>query len=946
MQPFGTDLRILIIEDSEIDYLITEALLKKALPEGFDLKWVTTCEEGLDQLLNHPPDVALVDYFLHDDNGVDLIREARSKECRVPMILLTAKEDYETDVLAMQAGADEFLVKRQLNPALMERALRYVTKVHRQREEILSLNQQLEQRVSQRTSELISANYALQESERRVELLKEVASVSNAAASIEEAFMETLASVSHYTGWPLGHVAMVKNHGEDAGSLLSTEIWYQAESMRYNALIELTQKLAVFDTGSLLGQVLSSREPLWIDFSNVDSIRSPRAEVALKCHLRSLIAIPVIVGNQVIAALEFFSHELEVASDVMLELMSEVSQQLGYVIKRKQAEAALKVTEKRLNQAQHIARMGNFVFNAENSLIIGSAEFYNMLQLPPGPLRFVDLLNLIHPEDYPAAVAAFNESLMAQKHLNQDFRMRLPDGTGIHVHVQGSIENEDKTQNPAKEIIGVIQDISERKQIEQDLVRLRESAESANQAKSAFLASMSHEIRTPMNAILGFAQILLRDKQISSGQRGHLTTIMRSGEHLLGLINDILEVSKIESGRVTLNAAPFGLEQLHQDLQSMFAEKIRAKRLSLNFEIAPDVPLYLLTDEGKLRQVLINLLSNAVKFTDRGGIQVRVQQRGKVPGAGPGQPEKTLLYWEVEDSGCGIAPEELDKVFSSFEQTASGIRSQSGTGLGMSISRSYVTMMGGQLDLRSELHKGSCFFFELPVALAEADAVSTREHPRRVTGLAPNQHKPKILLVDDRDTNLELLQEMLNPLGFETRTAVNGHEAITAFVDWQPVAILMDAAMPELDGLEATRRIRQLERGQDVVIISVSASAFEHDRASILAAGATDFLAKPVHELSLLQKLQEWLGLELIYEDAHPAVAEGAEAAPELSLAGLDSQLRSEMEDALHSGDLDRLSELADQFSPDDTLLADKIRELAQNFAYDQLNQLFQGAPA
>ncbi len=944
MASFGSDLRILLIEDSEIDYLITEALLKKALPAGFDLKWVSNCSEGLEQLLQHPPDVALIDYFLNEETGVDLIHDARAQDCRVPMILLTAKEDYETDLLAMQAGADEFLVKRLLNPALIERVLRYVTKVHRQREEILSLNQQLEQRVNTRTAELISANYALQESERRVELLKEVASVSNAAASIEEAFMETLASVSHYTGWPLGHVAMVQNHGEDAGNLFSTDIWYQAESQRYRDLIEKTKQVAVFGPDSMVGKVLTTGRPVWLDFSSGDSKRFPRSEVALKNHLRSLIAIPVSVGEQVIAALEFFSHELEVSSDVMLQLMSEVSQQLGYVIKRKQAEAALKVTEKRLNQAQHIARMGNFVFNAENELITGSAEFYNVLKLPPEPLSFASLLALIHPDDYQRALAAFNDSVTQKTGLNLDFRMNLRDHSTIHVQVNA--ENEDIAQSTLNEIIGVIQDISERKRIEQDLVRLREGAESANQAKSAFLASMSHEIRTPMNAILGFAQILMRDKQILPHQRQHLTTIMRSGEHLLGLINDILEVSKIESGRVTLHHAPFGIEQLLQDVEAMFAEKVRSKRLSLSFDLAEDVPRYLLTDEGKLRQVLINLLSNAVKFTDQGKIVVRVRQRGQVQASGgnPSHRPQSLLYWEVEDTGCGIAPHELDKVFSSFEQTASGIRSQTGTGLGMSISRSYVQMMGGHLNLRSKLHQGTCFYFELPVALAEAEVVNAREHPRRITGLAPGQHKPKILLVDDRETNLELLQEMLHPLGFETHTAVNGLEAVKAFESWSPAAILMDAAMPELDGLEATRRIRRLDQGREIPIISVSASAFEHDRASILAAGATDFLAKPVREQDLLNKLQELLQLHFLYED--DLQTSTAETKTELSLDGLDHSLKAELETALHSGDLDRLAELTEHFSPEFAAQAEHIRELVQNFAYDQLNQLFQGAPA
>ncbi|MEZ0374451.1 MAG: response regulator, partial [Candidatus Sericytochromatia bacterium] len=293
----------------------------------------------------------------------------------------------------------------------------------------------------------------------------------------------------------------------------------------------------------------------------------------------------------------------------------------------------------------------------------------------------------------------------------------------------------------------------------------------------------------------------------------------------------------------------------------------------------------------------------------------------------------------------GIAPEELHKVFSSFEQTASGIRSQSGTGLGMAISRSYVNLMGGTLDLRSQQGVGSCFFFHVPVDLVSADEVRASEHPRRVMGLTPGQPTPRILLVDDRDTNLALLQEFLHPLGFETRRAENGLQAVAAYDEWQPHAILMDAAMPEMDGLEATRTIRSREQGEDVVIISISASAFEHDRASILAAGASDFLAKPVREADLLAKLQAHLGLEYEYDSDQPA-PETAGTPAELSLAGIEAGLRSQMEEALQCGDLDTLAELADTLDAEHSALAARIQDWSRNFAYDQLNQLFQGALA
>ena len=930
---FPADFSILVIEDSEIDFLITEAQLRKALQQDFKLIWKQTFAEGLAHLLREPPHVGLVDYFIYEENGIDLIRMAREQGCQVPLILLTAKEDYQTDVSAMRAGADEYLVKRQLNPALLERVLRYISKVHRQRQEILELNQALEMRVNQRTAELISTNYALQESERRMELLKEIASVANASANIEEAFLETLASISHYTGWPLGHVALARFRGLDEDPFLeATELWYNADPARYHALIQATRELETFAQDSVLGKVLQHRSPAWARMETEDLIRFPRAGIARASHLKSHLAFPVIVNDQVMAVMEFFSIEVEESSEVMLKLMSEISHQLGYFVERKRAETALRLAQKRLTQAQGIARLGSFVSNSATGFFQLSPELQRMLQFPGEIVSLEMMQNRIHPDDREKVIGAYRLAREARVPFSLDHRYILPDGQEIHIHGQGEIEIDAQTHAP--QLVGIMQDISERKRIEEVLVRMREAAESANQAKSAFLASMSHEIRTPMNAILGFAQILLRDPQTSGQQRQHLTTILRSGEHLLGLINDILEVSKIESGRISLHPHPFDLMQLMQDLQGMFSEKLASRRLSLNIQISENTPHYLVGDEAKLRQVLINLLSNAVKFTDSGGIEIRV-------GASP-EGQGTRLFWEVEDTGCGIAADELHKVFSSFEQTASGIRSQSGTGLGMAISRSYVNLMGGSLELRSQEHVGTCFSFDLPFGLTSAAEVKAIENPRRVKSLAPSQATPKILLVDDRETNLALLREMLQPLGFELSQAENGAEALRAFEQFKPQAILMDSAMPVMNGLEATRAIRARADGGEVVIISISASAFEHDRASILAAGASDFLAKPVRESDLLAKLQSHLGLDYLYEDE--AIATQAAPLTELSLAGVPAALRTRMQEALECGDLDTLAELASGLPPESAALADQIQAWAGSFAYDQLNTLFQGA--
>ncbi|MBF2052047.1 MAG: response regulator [Candidatus Sericytochromatia bacterium] len=496
------------------------------------------------------------------------------------------------------------------------------------------------------------------------------------------------------------------------------------------------------------------------------------------------------------------------------------------------------------------------------------------------------------------------------------------------------------------EMLTLLQEVSvqlafvvERKQNEAMLLQMREAAEAANQAKSAFLASMSHEIRTPMNAILGFTQILLRDKSLNAGQQNYLGTILRSGEHLLGLINDILEMSKIEAGHVQLNLEAFDLNQLLQDVHSMFRERFQRKGLDLTIERSAGLPAYICSDEGKLRQVLINLLSNALKFTESGGVIVRVRA----------DTAAGFLHWEVEDTGVGIAPEEQHKVFQSFEQTRSGLRSQSGTGLGMTISQSYVRLMDGELSLRSEVGQGTVFSFYSRYSLAAADQIQQRQaENRRVPGLAPEQPAPEILLVDDKDDNRRLLHDWLQPLGFRVQEASNGLEALKACKQTAFDAVLMDTAMPVMDGLQAIAALRNLSLPKQPVVISVSANAFAHDRQQALAAGADAFLAKPVHEAELLKTLQEQLSLQYLYEDAAGGVSSEpmAQAPAKVSADQLSADTRQALRDALDSGDLEQIELLAQNLADESPALAERLQTWAQNFDYEQLSTfLAEAAP-
>jgi PAS domain S-box-containing protein len=326
-------------------------------------------------------------------------------------------------------------------------------------------------------------------------------------------------------------------------------------------------------------------------------------------------------------------------------------------------------------------------------------------------------------------------------------------------------------------VFAAARDVTERKRYEQSL-------QQANRAKSVFLANMSHEIRTPMNAILGFSQLMLRDQDLTPQQCQYLGTINRSGEHLLALINDILEMSKIEAGRTTLNLSTFDLPVLLKDLEMMFRVRTNEKKLAFSVEVIGDVPQYIVTDINKLRQVFINVLGNAVKFTEQGGIGVRV--RADREGAtGP------FLRVEIEDTGPGISPDEQDKLFRQFEQTKTGQQAGTGTGLGLAISREFVRLMGGDITLNSQIGKGSVFVIRLPLKEGEAQAVEGKEKPRRhVLRLRSGQAVCRVLIADDIEDNRHLLAQLLAPVGFEIRLATNGAEAIREFEQWRPHLIL------------------------------------------------------------------------------------------------------------------------------------------------------------
>ena len=464
-----------------------------------------------------------------------------------------------------------------------------------------------------------------------------------------------------------------------------------------------------------------------------------------------------------------------------------------------------------------------------------------------------------------------------------------------------------------------------------ELVLAKEQAETASRAKTRFLATMSHEIRTPMNAVLGFGQLLCRDTALTGRSRDWLDKLMRNGYHLLELIDNVLEMSKIEAGRAELTTVDFDLPRLIGDIEAMLRERFEAKGLSFEVVRLGALPPRVRSDAGKLRQILINLLGNAARFTERGAVTLEVE-------AHPG-PESLRVLFRVVDTGVGIAPRELDRVFEAFQQTESGQRSQTGTGLGLTISRDFARLLGGDLRVRSVLGRGTTFELEVPLEVdAGAEALPPPRRARAV-GLLPGKPAPSVLIVDDERDQRELLRDLLQALGVETAEAEDAETALAMIERRPPHLVFMDVQMPGIDGVEATRRIRALHAGRRLPVVISSASVLREERSRVLGTGANDFIPKPFREDEIWAALERHLGPLFAYADA-PGVGQSMAPIERADVLALGPGVVAELREALELGYVARVPDVLAHVPEEQRQTAAALARLAQSMQLDALLRL------
>jgi len=663
-----------------------------------------------------------------------------------------------------------------------------------------------------------------------------------------EATPHLLRAICENLGWDVGAIWEIKPPGQ---VLECVEVWH-APAFKVPEFEKATRELTFVSGVGLPGRVWARAQPTWVaDVTNDPNF--PRAPFAVKAGLHAAFGFPILCGRAVLGVMEFFTREFREPDRDLLQMFGALGSQIGQFIESRRAEEALKDSEALYHSLVESLplnllrkdRRGRFTFANQPFC----EELGKSLEEVVGKTDFD-----FFPHDLAQKYASDDQRVMAARQVFEAIEEhRTPDGAQRYVEVLKAPFYD--SRGAVMGIQVMFWDVTERELAKQALQSSKEAAESANRAKSEFLANMSHELRTPLNSVIGFANILLKNKpgNLRPEDLSFLERIGTNGKHLLGLINQILDLSKIEARRVELELSWVSLPTLVREIIDQFEVQVRGREIQLLAE-CPQTITSLQTDAAKLKQVIINLIGNALKFTERGSVTVRIEVEPQSR-----QPKRI----EVIDTGIGIPPDRLAAVFEAFQQADSTTaRKYGGTGLGLTISKALCELMGYQIAVRSEVGKGTTFSVELPAVARKPEALAAAS-TMETTALSSAQRKPVpelaplrdrlVLVVDDEADSRILLTNLTEECGFRVITADSGEQAIRRAREVRPDLILLDLMMPQMDGWQVLTALKADPQLRSIPVVVASIVAGEN-RGTLF--GAIDVLQKPVAREDLLRVLK------------------------------------------------------------------------------------------
>jgi signal transduction histidine kinase/DNA-binding response OmpR family regulator len=941
--------KILVVDDSTANLQLLMNLLSE---QGYTVYPASDGALALEFVKSTLPDLILLDIKMPEMDGYEVCRRLKANErvASIPVIFLSALEEESDKVKGFQAGGvdyitkpfqpDEMLARVGLHLRLRELTERLEQEVDARTKELTIANDRLEQEIAEHRQ----AEEALHESRQRLDnIVTNSPGATYRCANDEHWTMEFIsAGITRISGYPAedflnnrvrSYASII--HPDDRKRIADAVAAGLANQDHY----EMDYRLLTAD-GTLRwvheqGRGVFSPEGrlLCLDGVIFDTTAQREAEETLKLNterMETLLQLNQMAGANEDELMRFaFEAAVRLTRSKLgyLALMNEDETVLNMQLWSREAMDECEVPGLPRTYPVKTTGLWGEAVRQRRPIITNDYSAPNPWKkgTPEGHVKLIRHMNLPVIVDSRIVLVAgvgnkeedYNEGDVQQLSLLMEGMWRMIE----------RIRAEEELRRHHDQLEYTV------KQRTEELRLSRDAAEAANNAKSAFLANMSHELRTPLNAILGFSSIVRKDPMLPENQRRNLGIINRSGEHLLTLINDVLEMAKIEAGGVQLANTPFDLGGMVHDVIDMMQTRAKDKGLQLRINQSSQFPTYIVGDEPRLRQVLVNLISNAINFTQKGSVDVRLQVK---------HDKDQQLLFEVEDSGPGIATQDQQRIFEPFVQLGEHGGSK-GTGLGLTITRQFVELMGGDISLESTPGKGTLFRIELPLIEAtESDIAQAKKGKQaergEVLGLAPGQPQYRILIVEDQADNQALLTHILDSVGLQIKIAENGKQGVELFQSWRPHLILMDRRMPVMDGEEATRRIRKLPGGQKTKIIAVTASAFKEQRKILLNAGMDDFVCKPYLRGEIYACLSKQLGIQFQYEEVteSQAQAEVRTLTSEM-LSVLPNTLRDKLQEALESLESDRIDQIIQQVTDYDQELQQTLAQYTDSFDYQTI---------